>query len=156
LSIREYLSEDCVELHLTATTKKAAILELVGLLARGGYVTDRRRALDDMFEREAQGGTAIGRGIAFPHARSSTAKAVRLALGLSRTGVPFEAMDGEPARIIVLEIAPEESRTEQLRIMGRITALLTDPDFRRRLLAATSAAEVIQILESRGQSLLRP
>lgn len=153
MGIGEYLSEDCVELHLTATTKKAALLELVGLLARAGHVTDRKRAMQDLLDREAMGSTGVGRGIAFPHTRTPAAKAVRLALGFARAGISFEAFDGEPARIIVLEVAPESARTEQLRIMGRIAGLLTDPEFRRRLLAAGTAADAVAILESRGQSI---
>lgn len=150
MSIVEYLSEDCVKMNLKAATKKEALAELAALLARGGYISDRRRIVKDLLEREALGSTGIGRGIAFPHCRSSAAKTVRLALGLSRDGVPFQAMDGEPARMIVLEVAPRNARGEQLRIMGRLATLLMDRRLRERLLAAANPAEAVGILEGRG------
>lgn len=146
LNFRDVLSLGKITVDLQAHTKGEAIDELVTLLLRAGDVSEKRKMVQALLEREALGTTAIGNGIAIPHSRSQAAKKLSLALGLSREGVNFEALDGEPVHIVFLQVAPEHSTGEHLKSLARIAGLLNQKEMRARLRSAQDAGEVLDIL----------
>src|SRR5690348_1114910 len=106
LKILDFLAPAAITLELTATNKKGVLEELVGLLGKEGKIKDTKAAVDILLEREKLGSTGIGQGIAIPHAKTDQAKDVVAAFGLSRRGVNFESLDGEPVHLFFLLIAP--------------------------------------------------
>src|SRR5438093_2867925 len=96
MKILDFLSPSAVLTELSATTKKGVLEELVGLLAKEGKVKNAQGTIDVLIEREKLGSTGIGQGIAIPHAKTEEALDVVAAFGLSRRGVQFDALDGEP------------------------------------------------------------
>lgn len=140
-----------VRLDLAAHDRDGVLAELVDLLAANGHVSDPARMLRDLLEREALGSTGIGHGIAFPHARSTAARRVHLALGISREGIDYGTLDNQPARLVLLEVAPPEAAKEQLQTLAPIALLLTDAALREALFAARTPNEVVRLLAARAQ-----
>ncbi len=146
LRVVDFLSPAAVTVDLQATSKKAVLEELVGLLAKDGKIKDAKAAVDILMERERLGSTGIGQGIAIPHAKTDQTSDVIAAFGLSRRGVQFESLDGEPVYIFFLLVAPPTAASLHLKALARISRLLKDKFFRQSLREVRDAAEALKII----------
>jgi mannitol/fructose-specific phosphotransferase system IIA component (Ntr-type) len=116
-------------LELKAKDKKAAIKELLQHLVSSGKLKDdaARKAEKSVLKREGQGSTAIGKGLAIPHAKEcSFLKDVTGAFGRSREGIPFDAVDGGLVHVIFLVVSPEDRASQHLDVMKRVARLHLD------------------------------
>ena len=96
--------------------------------------------------REALGSTAIGQGIAIPHTKSDTVSDLVSALAISKKGVNFDSLDGEPVYIFFLLIAPSDSAGPHLKALARVSRLLKDKFFRDSLKNTKTAKDVMDLL----------
>jgi PTS system nitrogen regulatory IIA component len=151
LKILDFLSANAIAAELAATTKKEVLEELVALLAKEGKVKDAKTTVEVLIEREKLGSTGIGQGIAIPHAKTDQAPQVVAAFGLSRRGVQFDALDGEPVNIFFLLVAPPEAAGLHLKALARISRLLKDKFFRQSLRETRSAAEILKLIKDEDQ-----
>ena len=146
MKITDILDGHAVAAQLTGKNKKEVIEELVDLLVASGKVSDRKRVVQKILEREELGSTGIGQGIAIPHGKSDGVKELAAAFGLSRVGVNFDALDGAPVQMFFLLVAPESAPSAHLKALARVSALLKDRYFRRTLQAATNADEMFKAI----------
>ncbi|HVM90795.1 MAG TPA: PTS sugar transporter subunit IIA [Verrucomicrobiae bacterium] len=146
LKVLDFLSPTAISVELAATSKRAALDELVGLLAKDGKIKDAKATVEVLMEREKLGSTGIGQGIAIPHAKTDQAQDVVAAFGLSRRGVQFDALDGEPVYIFFLLIAPPTAAGLHLKALARISRLLKDKFFRQSLRDIKDPAEVLKTI----------
>ncbi|MBN1383397.1 MAG: PTS sugar transporter subunit IIA, partial [Elusimicrobia bacterium] len=130
MKILDFLSESCILPGLEGKRKKEIIRELVDVLAKKKLLKDVDKTVDAIMKRENTGSTGIGQGVAIPHAKSDSVSKIVAALGLSKAGVDFDSLDGEPAYIIFLMVAPPESVSEHLQAIAKISRLLKDKFFR--------------------------
>ena len=148
MRIGDALREDLIKTELEATTRDGAMRELVELLAGRGPLPDE--SVEPLYrailEREKLGSTAIGRGVAIPHAKASCACEFMAALGRSTAGVDFAATDAEPVHIIFLLASAPDTQRAHLRALAGISRLLSKQDLRARILAAESAKEILEII----------
>jgi PTS system nitrogen regulatory IIA component len=151
IKILDFLSTNAVTAELTATTKKEVLEELVALLAKEGKVADIKTTVEVLIEREKLGSTGIGQGIAIPHAKTDQAKAVVAAFGLSRRGVQFDALDGDPVNIFFLLVAPPDAAALHLKALARISRLLKDKFFRQSLRETKTSAEILKLIKDEDQ-----
>ncbi len=151
LKILDFLDPAAVTVELSATNKKGVLEELTAMLARDGKVKDAKVTVDVLLEREKLGSTGIGQGIAIPHAKTDQAPQVTAAFGLSKKGVQFDALDGEPAYIFFLLVAPPDAAGLHLKALARISRLLKDKFFRQSLRDVKDAAEVLKIIRDEDQ-----
>src|SRR5216684_360005 len=147
LKILDFLSPNAVVTELLATTKKGVLEELVNLLAKDGKVKDAKTTVDVLIEREKLGSTGIGQGIAIPHAKTDQASQVAAAFGLSRRGVQFDSLDGEPVNIFFLLVAPPDAAALHLKALARISRLLKDKFFRQALRETRTPAEILKLIK---------
>jgi PTS system nitrogen regulatory IIA component len=147
MQILDFLSVDSVKLSMESKNKKDAIKELVEVLFKSGKVKDKKKMIQTLMEREDLGSTGIGQGIAIPHGKSDTVSDLAAAFGVSTEGVSFDSLDGEPVNIFFLLVAPEGAAGAHLKALARISSLLKDKYFRKSLLSAQSAEEVIKIIQ---------
>src|ERR1019366_5307429 len=147
LKIMDFLSPGAVLPELTAVTKRAVLEELVGVLAKEGKVKDAKITVDVLMERENLGSTGIGQGIAIPHAKTDQAGQVTAAFGLSRRGVQFDALDGDPVNIFFLLVAPPDAAALHLKALARISRLLKDKFFRQSLRETKTAVEIMKLIK---------
>ena len=154
----DFLCAKAVSSDLTSTTKSDVIAELVGLLVNAGAIDKkhRKKVLEVLMAREALGSTAIGQGIAIPHGNCDCIKKLVGCLGVSRQGIQFDSLDGEPAYIFFLVIAPVDSAGPHLKALARISRLLNDKYIRESLKTAQydkSRLAIVQQEDGRLSSL---
>ena len=139
-----------VDLSLEPGTKSDVLSRLSALIARSPHVKDGERFLADVLAREELVTTGVGHGVAFPHAKSEAVREVIFAFGRAAAPIDFGALDGEPVRLIFLIGAPkvQEPSRVYLNLMARLSFLMKEKDNRRRVLDATSADEVFELLDS--------
>lgn len=136
MRIADILDRDSIIEELSYRDKEGVLRELVALLAKGGKVKDEAKALEVLLEREKLGSTGIGEGIAIPHGKLPDLDRIICAFGRSSKGVDFDAVDGNPVHLVFLLLAPENSTTEHLKALARLSRLLKDPLIRKKLLKA--------------------
>jgi PTS system nitrogen regulatory IIA component len=147
LKILDFLSPNAILAELTATTKRDVLEELVTLLSKENKVKDAKAVVDVLIEREKLGSTGIGQGIAIPHAKTDQTQTVVAAFGLSRRGVQFDALDGEPVHIFFLLVAPPDAASLHLKALARISRLLKDKFFRQSLRETKTSAEILKLIK---------
>ena len=148
MTVLDILSSDSTIVDLKGETKEDIIAELVNSLAIDDAIMDRKKVLQAVLEREKIMSTGIGDGIAIPHGKSDAAAKLVAALGTQRRGVDFEALDGEPAYVFFLLVSPANVSGPHIKALARISRLLKNDDFKKKLIAAGSSAEIIEIIES--------
>ncbi|MDD2688927.1 MAG: PTS sugar transporter subunit IIA [Candidatus Omnitrophica bacterium] len=148
MQIMDFLSKKAITTDIKATKKEDVLRELVDTLINSGDIEKRYRnkLIEALMNREALGSTAIGQGIAIPHAKSDCVDKLLAAFGLSKKGVDFDSLDGEPAYIFFLLVAPQDSAGPHLKALARISRLLKDKYFRDSLRACTDEKSIIKII----------
>lgn len=133
----DILSEERVTTRLRAANKDAALLAVAELFAADDATLDPRAIHDVLAERERLASTGVGSGVAIPHGRITSIDRLRAAVAVSPQGIPFEAIDGAPVRIIVGVLAPQHHTGDHLRVLALVSRMLRNADVRDRLLAAS-------------------
>lgn len=151
MKVLDFLELDSVTTDLKSQTKQDAISELCELLKANGRITDADAVKVSLLEREKLGSTGIGQGIAIPHAKCAAIDRVVAALGVSKKGIDFDALDGEPVYLIFLLVAPPDSSGLHLKALARISRLLKDKFFRQALREAKSSDEIQKIIKEEDE-----
>lgn len=146
LLLRELLNPDRVRVPLRGASKDALLEELVGVLRDAGAVDDGDAVLAAVRAREAVLSTGVGSGVGIPHGKSDCAPALVMAAGVTATPVDFDALDGQPVRLLFLIVAPESEAGLHVKALGRISRLVRREDLRDRLTRAGSAEEFLAVL----------
>ena len=149
MRIVDLLNKDSILLGGAPTSKSEAIDMLIDLQVKGGNIADREAYKKGILAREAMSSTAVGEGIAIPHAKSEAVKAPSLAAMTVPGGVDYEAMDDEPSNLLFMIAAPNNGDVH-LEVLSRLMTLLMDEDFRAKLLAADSKESFLARLKGRN------
>ena len=153
MKITDFLEKNCIIMGMKSRTKEEAIKELLMKLKENGYIKNEKEILEAVMEREKLGSTGIGQGIAVPHTKSDQIENLVAALGISKAGVDFDSLDGEPVNIIFLVLAPTKSVGLHLKALAKIARLLKDRVFRNALKDAKSPEEVIDLIKEDEQKI---
>lgn len=148
MKIMDFLSKKAVVTDLKSTKKEDILRELVDTLVSAGEIDKRHRnkLIEALMSREELGSTAIGQGVGIPHAKSDCVKKLVAAFGLAQKGVNFDSLDGEPAYIFFLLLAPADSAGPHLKALARVSRLLKDKYFRDSLRQCKDDKSVIKII----------
>jgi PTS system fructose-specific IIA component/PTS system nitrogen regulatory IIA component len=144
----DFICREAIIPALTATTKEAVIREMVESLQKAGCFRDAEREdiVRAVLRREQLGSTGIGRGIAIPHAKYTAAHRMIGTLALSRNGVNFDSVDGEPVYVFVLLLSPQDKPGDHLRALESVVRAMREDAFVRSLRSQTTADGVWQLL----------
>lgn len=148
MRLADVLTVEGISTDLTARDKDATLRELARLVTAGeggAAGPDAEAVYRALVEREELATTGVGSGVAIPHGRLHTDR-FRVAMAISPDGVPFDSVDGEPARILFAVLAPESHPADQLRVLARISRVLKDQAVRSRLLGAVSRQAALDIV----------
>lgn len=145
---RQYL------LNASPKNKAEAINLLVDLQVKGGKITDRETYKQGILAREENGSTAVGEGIAIPHAKNAAVKAPSLAAMTVLDGVDYEALDDEPSNLLFMIAAPSDGGDVHLEVLSRLMVILMDEDFRAKLLAAESKETFLQAIQNGMEAIV--
>ncbi len=152
MKVTEFLDVKGIKLDLQASEKQDILKELVDILADVKDIGDKKLILKALLERESLGSTGIGQGIAIPHGKTDKVKELISVLAISKKGVNFEALDGEPVYIFFLLVAPKDAAGPHLKALAQISRMLRDTyfcDLLRRCETTEQVYELIRKEENR-------
>lgn len=146
MKITDFLSVQTVVPSLASREKNAVLQELSEGLVAHYRNLDQQKVLDVLLERERISTTAIGEGVAIPHGKLPNVDRVLGVFARSLEGVDFASLDGAPTHLFFVLIAPENAAADHLKALARISRLLKDEAFRRRLLAGKDSQELYTLI----------
>ena len=150
MKILDVLRKETIVADLKADSKQGIIKELVEPAARYAKI-EPVELVSVLMEREKLGSTGIGGGIGIPHGKLKNLDSLLLSFGLSKKGVDFESMDGQPTHIFFLLITPENSTGLHLKLLAQISKILKNDPFKEQLLNATDQDEIFSIIEAEDE-----
>ena len=152
MNLLEILSADCIKAPLEAGEKRGVIDELVAVLAEAGRVDDADSLKEAVWTREQTRTTGIGHGLAIPHGKCPGMKSLAMAIGKPAEPLDFEAIDNQPVRLVVLLASPPDRTSDHIQALARVSRLMTMEDFREKIYAASTAAEIWELLKAEEEA----
>ena len=143
MKIQDLLNKNVMIMDLKATTKEAAIDEMITSLVDNGVVTDFDMFKTGIMNREAQTSTGLGDGIAMPHSKNAAVKEPTVLFAKSSAGVDYEALDGQPVYLFFMIAAPDGANDTHLAALAELSKYLLKPGFADQLKKATTPDQVI-------------
>jgi mannitol/fructose-specific phosphotransferase system IIA component (Ntr-type) len=146
MRIIDFLSPSLVKARLRSETKEELLEEMIQLLVDAGKIKDRAGALKAILDREAKLSTGVNRGLAIPHAVVPEVKGLVMALGVSESGIAYDALDGKPVHVVVMVLSEPGNPGPNLQSLAEICRVFSKQTFRDKVCAAQSAAEVLTLI----------
>jgi len=146
MKLSEILEENYIIPDLKAIDKKGVLEELSDAIIGHEPSLDKSSLVKVLLERERLGSTGIGDGVAIPHGKFHGISHPIISFGRSREGLDFESMDGEPAFLFFLLVAPEDSASVHLKALAKIARILKNSSFRKILMEAPTRKELYQTI----------
>jgi mannitol/fructose-specific phosphotransferase system IIA component (Ntr-type) len=150
------LREDSILLHLEAPNREAALAELIASLPVASFPNRHKASLlEVVLQRELFGTTAVGDQIALPHCFSNEVSEMVISLGISRKGIAFPSLDGQPVHLVLLTIFPESYRGNRLKadFLKEAETIFRDRFLRERLKIAETVEEAYEIFIREAEHL---
>lgn len=148
MQLSDLLTPNRIKIPLVGRTKEELLRELVDVVSDGEASEHRDELLRAVRDREAVLSTGIGNGVAIPHGKSSILPDLRMAAGTARNPIEYDALDGQPVRLIFLLVGPETAAGPHIKALSRIARLIRSEDVRDQLLSAKTADDFIAALRS--------
>lgn len=145
MALADLIPSEGVVLDLGASSRKQVLQSLADLAARETGM-NARTIFDAVLQRERLGSTGVGQGVAIPHARLAGIPAVAGFFARLKTPIDFDSIDGRPADLVFMLLAPEDAGAEHLKALARVSRLLRREDIRQRLRAAPDADAIQAVL----------
>lgn len=155
--LMDILSESLIATPLQSDNKWDAIRELVNLCVSNGILPQEKHqaALDAVLHREQTMSTGLERGIAIPHGAVPEINEIVAALGISREGLEFESVDGDPTQIVLLMVIPKNMFQKHIRTLAGISHLLDHESLRQRLILASTAKDAFTAIQEAEKQLAK-
>lgn len=152
--LSEILDPECVIMDLKADSKEEAVRELTDLLEREGRIAESKLIFKEIMSREKIISTGICNGIAVPHVRSEVVYRTQVAVGIKRSGIDFDSMDGNPSKIIVLLVSSTEKNDPHIKILSSIAAYFHKKDDIERFLILRNENDVVDFFRLKNNKNL--
>lgn len=148
MKLSNFCSRDLISFDLRGTAKEDILKELSDLLGKSKLIKDKDQLFQAILEREKLVTTGVGYGVAFPHAKTKSAKGIVIAFGRSNNGVEFDAMDKKKVQLFFAIAAPDDLIGTHLNVMARLSFLMKDKKNRDILLQTGDPQEVLDLINS--------
>lgn len=146
LLISKYLNPRLVT-QLEVDERDAALHTLVDLLDTEGKLLDKEAFYKAILERERIVSTGIGMAVAVPHAKLSGYSTFFIAIGVHKKGIPWDALDGIPVRLVFMIGGPDDKQTEYLQLLSRLTLAIKDEERRKKILQLSKPEDIIALFK---------
>jgi len=146
VKLSNVLREDAIIMDVQSKEKEAIIEELIDTLHKNNIISSGESFKKSVIAREKLGSTGIGKGIAIPHGKVKGLEGVVLALGISKGGVDFDALDDNKVHCVFLIGASPEKSSMYLQILAKLSRMVRHPEFRNRIINSKKPKEVIDII----------
>lgn len=145
--LTDLLTIDRIRIPLRATNKDDLLREMVDLIVASNHIDGYDDILRAVREREAVLSTGVGNGVAIPHGKSPVVPELRMAAGTVATPVEYDALDGQPVRLLFMLVGPESAAGPHIKALSRISRLVRKDTVREQLFSARSAEEFYHLLQ---------
>ena len=149
MRITDLLSKESIKLNLSSKTKPDVIDEMVDLVNASGNLNDKQEYKEAILAREELSTTAVGEGIAIPHAKTKAVKKACLAAGITKEGIDYEAFDGSLSNLFFMIAAPDGANNTHLEVLSRLSTILMDADFKNSLIDSKSVDEFLSLIDQK-------
>jgi fructose-specific phosphotransferase system IIA component len=146
VNLKRALSKNTVATNLPGSTKQEIIESLLDILIGTGKVHSREKALEALLQREEKMSTGMKYGIGIPHGKTDTVEELVACVAVSSKEVDFESLDGEPCRIFIMTLSPENRNGPHLQFLAEVSSILKEKEKRDKILAAKNSDEILSIL----------
>ena len=146
--------QDMIIPELEAQDREGSLREMVGFLKKRGKITKEKDLYEKLLQRENLGSTAIGEGVAIPHCKMKGVKTPVLLLAISRKGINFYSLDGQPSKIFFLVVSSPDNPSLNLQILAAIAHLVRKADsLLKKLLSAENIDLILDIIRGEEEKL---
>lgn len=149
MRIIDLINKNSVKLNLESTDKSSAVDELVDLVNNSGNLNNKNEYKQAILAREELSTTAIGEGVAIPHAKNKAVTKACLAAGISKNGIDYEAFDDSLSHLFFMIAAPDGANDTHLEVLSRLSTILMDENFRNDLINASSVDEFLNLINKK-------
>ena len=146
MKLSDIIEEDYIIPDLKARDKKRVLEELAEVISIKEPSIDKGALVSVLVERERLGSTGIGDGVAIPHGKLEGARHPIISFGRSKAGLDFDSMDGQPAHLFFLLVAPENSSGIHLQVLAKVAKILKSSAFRKRLMENRTRKELYETI----------
>ncbi len=147
MALIDLIIQEVVRVPLASTSKPEIIRELLGVLTEAGEISEIEPVYTAIMEREAKGSTGLEDGIAVPHAKTDVVKKLTIAVGISKKGADFDALDGKLSHLFFLLLAPPGQSGPHIEALAEIARLMRSKSLYESLVHASSPQEVVGIIK---------
>ena len=137
---------DLIKIGVSVCDKTALLEMMISDLSKRGFISNIEEFKEAIFARELALSTGIGRGVAVPHARHETVNSLKVVVYILTNEINFDALDGNPVNIVFMLAVPEESHSDYVRTLSKISKLMTDETNRESLMSCGSSEEVYEYI----------
>jgi len=147
MRLTDILANEYVQIPLESKDRNNAIKTLITLLGENEVITDSEQAYKAVLDREKIMTTGVGNGIAIPHCKDSSCPNFAVALGVHPKGINFESIDKKDVRIVFLLVGPENNPGLHIKLLSRISRLMSNEDLRDQLKECKTNEEAMELIE---------
>ena len=149
MKITDFLTKDRIVFDLESKSKSNILREMAELFEDGTIIEGKEGLFyNDLKEREDTTSTGMQDGLAVPHAKSAAISKLAIALAITKNGVDFNSMDGEPSRVFFMIAAPEDTKREQLNLLSLISKFSYEDELMEELVTTNDKDRVIEMLST--------
>ena len=152
MKVNELLDLKNILTEFKSENKNNVINELVDLLKDDKRVVDIEEVRKCVFEREEKMSTGVGKGFAIPHGKTNSVTDILAAFGKSKVPIEYNSLDGEPVHLVFLLIGKENLLAKHIKLLSRISRLMNNEEFRKRLIEAESKNAILQLFQEEEQN----
>ncbi|MFK7847491.1 MAG: PTS sugar transporter subunit IIA [Rhodothermales bacterium] len=152
--VHELLKSGAVHVQLPGENKEEVLGYLVDLLSGHASISDFDGVRAAVLNREKIMSTGVGKGLALPHAKTSSVEGIVAAFATTENPIAYDAIDDIPVRMLFLMVSAERAKSQHIKLLSRVSRLMNEDAFRDRLLKATAPEEVLQIFQEGELSLV--
>jgi PTS system nitrogen regulatory IIA component len=153
MKLSELISDDLILLSLQGTDPSSVLREFAEAVTAAGKYTDAQSLFEHLYDREKQESTGIGNGVSIPHCKLDNLQEVVIAVGYSRQGVPFHAVDGKPTHFFFMVISPASSSVLHLRALAALSRLLRSATFLSQLRQWPGKQELLALIKQEEERI---
>ena len=148
MKISDILDESSIRTQLPGSSKDEIILEMIDIVAASKKVLDKEKVKEAIFEREKIMSTGVGNGFAIPHGKTDAVSDIVAAFAVTAAPIDYQSLDEQPVRLVFLLVGKDSMVGPHIKLLSRISRLMNKEEFRKKLLAAASPKEVLEIFRT--------
>jgi fructose-specific phosphotransferase system IIA component len=152
MRITDVLTEDLVITGLKGKSKNDILEAMVSLVARSPRVSDREKVRTAIFDREQIMSTGVGNGFAIPHGKTDAVSDIVAAFAVTEEPIDYDSLDEKPVRLVFLLVGRDTLVGPHIKLLSRISRLMTKEEFRNRLVECTTPAEALELFRQEEAS----